>query len=75
VSPSTIPEKYRRFNSDAPSEQGHYKQTQHLLCSNLLSKWYYLWMGQVEKAKQLFVNLTKKAAQNFCDQQTPITNR
>jgi hypothetical protein len=26
----------------------------------------YLWMGQVEKAKQLFVNLTKKAAQNFC---------
>jgi len=40
VSPSTIPEKYRRFNSDAPSEQGHCKQTQHLLCSNLLSKWY-----------------------------------
>ena len=26
----------------------------------------YLWMGQVEKAKQLFANLTKKAAQNFC---------
>lgn len=26
----------------------------------------YLWMGQVEKAKQLFINLTKKAAQNFC---------
>jgi hypothetical protein len=26
----------------------------------------YLWMGQVEKAKQLFANLTKKAAKNFC---------
>jgi hypothetical protein len=26
----------------------------------------YLWMGQVEKAKQLFANLTKKAAHNFC---------
>ena len=26
----------------------------------------YLWMGEVDKAKQLFVNLTKKTAQNFC---------
>jgi len=26
----------------------------------------YLWMGQVEKAKQLFANMTKKAAKNFC---------
>jgi hypothetical protein len=26
----------------------------------------YLWRGEVEKTKQLFANLTKKTAQNFC---------
>lgn len=26
----------------------------------------YLWMGKTLQAKQLFKNLTKKAAQNFC---------
>jgi hypothetical protein len=26
----------------------------------------YLWQGKVEKTKQLFANLTKKTAQNFC---------
>jgi hypothetical protein len=26
----------------------------------------YLWQGEVEKTKQLFANLTKKTAQNFC---------
>ena len=38
----------------------------------------YLWQGEVEKTKQLFANLKKKAAQNFCiylnKHQTRIVN-